>query len=380
MVKRTRRSSRRTGVRQAAALGRLGMVVATRLQRASAAALQPWLQALEQSTTERRDKWVHDHTMPRGQGRWVRGVAVTGGGMRQFQLYLPPGQRAGQPLPLMVMLHGCHQDAASFAHSTRMHRLADREQFAVLFPQQDRRANAQGCWNWFDQRSGRALQEARIVLAAIDQACLLHGVDRTRVALAGLSAGASLAALLAQQHGGRFRAVVLHSGVAPGAASDARGALAAMQARPRARAGAHSVAQAAGIDAVHATLAATAAPAGGGSLAQRAMPWPPALVIHGDRDTVVSPRNALDAVAQWVAHGGGVARPPTTRQRGQRLATEVAQWRRRGDDVVTLVMVNGLGHGWSGGPASLPYGDPSGPDASLLALRFAQRQWRGDTA
>ncbi len=348
-----------------------GVALARRLQRANAAALQPWLKAWQGSATALRDKWLHEHRVPVAAGRWVRDMAVTPAGLRLFQLYLPrtaatppaaASARAPRPqpqpprLPLMVMLHGCHQDAAAFAHSTHMHRLADREGFAVLYLQQDRQANAQGCWNWFALRSGRALQEAALVLAAIDQVCRRHAIDAARVALVGLSAGASLAALLAQRHGERFRAVVMHSGVPPGAARDARAALAAMQGR------------------TGAPLLPTAA-----ALAAAArVPWPPLLVIHGDRDTVVSPRNAQAAVVQWVVAGQGRAAATVVQQRGRRLPMAVTRWTRHGADVATLVVVQGLGHGWSGGSAALPFGEPTGPDAGTLAWRFAQRQWRND--
>ena len=55
-------------------------------------------------------------------------------------------------------------------------------------------------------------------MQGIDQVCQLHPVDSTRVAIAGLSAGASMAALLVTLHPGRFKAVVMHSGIPPGTA------------------------------------------------------------------------------------------------------------------------------------------------------------------
>src|ERR1700752_3196771 len=134
---------------------------------------------------------------PPGAGAWIPGVALGATGARHYRLYPPPDLAFGERLPLMVMLHGCGQDAKSFAESTRMNRIATLERFFVLSPEQDRLANAQGCWNWFDTRSGRAYGEAALIMKAIDQVCLFYPVDRSRVAIAGLSAGARMADLLA---------------------------------------------------------------------------------------------------------------------------------------------------------------------------------------
>src|SRR4029453_11015400 len=100
----------------------------------------------------------------------------------------------------MVMLHGCGQTGRDFAVSTRMNRLAARERFLVLYPEQDRLANAQGCWNWYDRRSGKADAEAATLIAAIDQVQMLYPVDRERIAITGLSAGASTAGPLAPRY------------------------------------------------------------------------------------------------------------------------------------------------------------------------------------
>ena len=161
---------------------------------------------------------------PAGAGNWLTGAA----GARRYRLFKPPGARQSSPLPLLVMLHGCDQDAAGFARSTRLQAPAARHGFMLLFPAQDRVANAQGCWNWFDTRSGRAFTEAASLIAAIDQACALHGADPARVAIAGMSAGASMAAFTALHYPDRFKAVAMHSGVAPGTAHSTATALGAM--------------------------------------------------------------------------------------------------------------------------------------------------------
>lgn len=93
-----------------------------------------------------------------------------------------------------------------------MNQVATRERFLVLYPEQSHLANAQGCWNWYDTRSGRAYAKAALIDQAVEQVCRLYPVDRARIAVAGLSAGASMAALLATRHPERFKAVIMHSG------------------------------------------------------------------------------------------------------------------------------------------------------------------------
>jgi poly(hydroxyalkanoate) depolymerase family esterase len=286
------------------------------------------------------------------KGNWLPGLAMGPGGARRWRLYSPPGMRAGEHLPLLVLLHGCTQDAAAFAASTRMNRLAAQQRFLVLYPEQDRMANAQGCWNWFDTDRGRAQAEADLVLHAIDQVCRSHGADRHRVVVAGLSAGASLAALLAARHPHRISGVVMHSGIPPGTAHSTLTALRAMQGR--------------GTTAPMAAMPATG--------------WPALLVLHGSADTVVSPANAEAAVLAWAAAAGAL--PAATRQvqRGHRLAMQVTDFQRRGRTVATLALVQGLAHAWSGGAAGQPFSDPAGPDASRLVWAFARKQFASRAA
>ena len=71
--------------------------------------------------------------VPQARGGQARAAARW-----RFRVYRPPGVEFGEKLPLVVMLHGCGQDANSFAASTRMNRIAMRERFLVLYPEQDR--------------------------------------------------------------------------------------------------------------------------------------------------------------------------------------------------------------------------------------------------
>lgn len=286
-------------------------------------------------------------------------------GLMRYQLYRPPartytstntsGTHTTQPSPelaLVVMLHGCGQDASTFSASTRMNRLAKAQGFMVLYPEQERSANAQGCWNWFATRSGKAQREAANILMAVNQVCALHDVDRRRVVVAGMSAGGSMAALLALSYPSSFAAVVMHSGVGPGLASSAATALAAMR-------GHHSGLHAAGAQAV-------------------AAPLPALLVIQGSRDPVVAPTNGALAAKRWAAMVGATESPPRTVQNGARYPVRLTHWTVKRRAVVTLASVQGLGHAWSGGPASIAYSDSAGPDASRMVWAFAQRVFASD--
>jgi len=296
---------------------------------------------------------------PPGRGDWLSGMALGPAGARRYHLFRPaelqlaPGER----LPLMVMLHGCGQTGRDFAISTRMNALAVRHRFLVLYPEQDRIAHPQGCWNWYERRSGKADAEAATLMAAVDQVCRLYPADRERVAVAGLSAGASMAALLATRYPARFRAVAMHSGVAPGAARSSATAIGAMRGRNVPPMPVTAVGKAMGAAAVFATL-------------------PPMLVLHGDGDAVVAPSNARHSAEVWAAAVGAVAGPVRAVKRGKRLPMRLTDYRRRGRALVVLCEIAQLGHAWSGGAARGLFSDPAGPDATRMVWAFVAAQFK----
>ena len=283
-------------------------------------------------------------------GDWLAGVAIGPSGARRYRLYRPPGLRHGETVPLLVMLHGCRQDAKGFAASTRMNRIANREHFLVLYPEQDRISHAQGCWNWYDTKSGRAYGEASLIMTAVDQVCLLYPVDRARIAVAGLSAGASMAGLLASRYADRFKAVVMHSGVPPGTAHSTLTAIGAMRGR-------------------RASTPLAAAQLGG------TQALPPLLVIQGGSDALVSAANGRAAAALWGDARGAHESKSRIVKRGKRYAMTVSDFKCSGRTVATLVAIEQLGHAWSGGAHGIAFSDAAGPDASRMVWTFAAKQF-----
>jgi poly(3-hydroxybutyrate) depolymerase len=66
--------------------------------------------------------------------------------------------RLPENAPLVVILHGCLQTAAEYDHGSGWSALAGQGGFALLYPEQQRPNNPNGCFNWFnpeDTRRGR---------------------------------------------------------------------------------------------------------------------------------------------------------------------------------------------------------------------------------
>jgi poly(3-hydroxybutyrate) depolymerase len=189
-----------------------------------------------------------------------------------------------------------------------------------------------------------------LIMKAIDQVCLLYGADRERIALAGMSAGASMAALLATHEPDRFKAVIMHSGIPPGTASSMASAMQAMRGRRGT----------APLDATPADMAAS---------------WPALMVIHGGRDGVVAASNGQAAVSMWAEAAQAQAGSRRRLQRGKRYPMNVTDFSEDRRVVATFVEIGLLAHAWSGGARGQPYSDALGPDASRLAWAFAARQF-----
>jgi poly(hydroxyalkanoate) depolymerase family esterase len=272
-----------------------------------------------------------------------------GCGVRSYRLYIPSGYR-GEPVPLVVMLHGCKQSPEDFAAGTRMNQRAEDLTCLVAYPEQSAAANSSRCWNWFrpeDQQRGYG--EPALVAGITQQVMSDFAVDPARVYIAGLSAGGAAAAIMGSAYADLYAAVGIHSGLAAGVAQDMPSAFAAMH---------------------H-----------GGQIRQVAggMPIVPTIVFHGDQDRTVNPRNA-ELILMQAAAGIELEKLAEREQVPSGHAyTRTRYLDRAGSVLLELWVVHGEGHAWSGGSRDGSYTDPNGPDATREMLRFFDYRSRPTT-
>lgn len=260
-----------------------------------------------------------------------------------YKVFVPAGVAARTtPPPLLVMLHGCGQTPDDFARGTRMNALAEEAGMLVVYPAQPRTEHSNRCWNWFRRGDqGRGAGEPARIASLTRHIAERHGADPARIYVAGLSAGASTALILAHSYPEIFAAVGAHSGLPVGAAQDKASALAAMQR--------------------------------GNPGLQRSVAVP-TIIFHGGADHVVNPRNGRLIAIRALQPFPSLGRTEVAGQiAGGRAYVKTVHRVGRGRPWVEHWLVKGAGHAWSGGARTGRFTDSSGPDASAEMLRFFLR-------
>ena len=251
-------------------------------------------------------------------------------GSRSYKLYIPK-HKPDTPRPLVIMLHGCKQNPSDFAVGTRMNTLAEAHGMLVAYPAQSQSANPSVCWNWFNpdhQQPG--MGEPAIIAGITEEIVKLYDIDRTRVFIAGLSAGGAMAVVMGETYPTLFSAIGVHSGLPYRSANDVVSAFAAMR---------------------------------GDGLHMKGVPQLRTIVFHGDADSTVAPSNGINIV-------GGAAFSMTESERVNGQYTRRVTRDSHGLPLFEHWTLHGAGHAWSGGNSAGSYTDANGPNASAEMVRF----------
>ena len=283
--------------------------------------------------------------------REFQGVA----GSRRYAVWVPRDFDSRTERPLVVVLHGCLQNAADIARGTRFDERADEDGFLVLYPEQPAVVVPAKCWRWYDaaHQSRDSAGEPALLAALTQKVATDYHVDRTRVYVAGISAGGAMAVNILAAYPEIFAAGAAHSALPYRAAVGVAHALAAMRT---------------GVIA-DSVMPERVLMASGSRREPR-----PLLVLNGGKDQVVAPRNGDALTRQWtVAVQEWLGQPldsvvvDTTA--GGRAARRVS-YRASGRTWIEHWTILELGHAWSGGSSSGTYTDTAGPRATDLMAEF----------
>ncbi|HEY0270725.1 MAG TPA: PHB depolymerase family esterase [Sphingomonas sp.] len=281
--------------------------------------------------------------MRQGRALAERAVAGEGGRLADVEgfgdnpgalgarVYLPEGLPPGAPL--VVVLHGCTQQAAGYDRGAGWSTLAARHGFALLYPEQQPANNANLCFNWFRPldiaRDGGEVASIRQMIGATVAA---HRLDPARVFVTGLSAGGAMTMAMIATCPEMFAGAAVIAGLPYGCARTPLEAIDRMAGRGMPPA---------------ATLTRTvleASPYRG--------PWPLLSVWHGDADRVVAPAAAGHIVDQWRGVLGIGPAPDLVEPIGRHRRSV---WRdAAGRTLIERYAIAGMDHG-------VPL-DPDGPD------------------
>lgn len=360
--------------------------------------VQPWLRSLlrnakkQQRTTARavktllavpkvKAKLTSAPAVRRTQSKTATGVPASGGLSGQwlsdhytglgahgalrtmlYWLYLPP-VIAPQGIPLVIMLHGCDQDANAFAQGTRMNLIAGKQGYAVVYPQQSVASHPQACWKWYDRATQEGGGDVGLIVGIVNTVAASHPIDRSRIYICGFSAGGAMAHIVALNHPGLIAGVGVHSSPLFGAA---RGAVAAVKVMLQGD-------------------ARRAGPAIEEVLDRRpGFPGMPTILLHGESDRVVRPVNQSHLEQQALLLNRVPVGSPvdiTTRERTSRtFAYRLRDVRQQRKLVLRVVQISELKHAWSGGDDSLAFNSGPGPASSKLLIDFFSRHSRAGSA
>ncbi len=223
----------------------------------------------------------------------VKKFGANPGRLRMY-MYNPPGLAADAKAPLVIVLHGCLQNAKIVAKQTDWNKLADTYGFRVVYPQQRVINNPCQCFNFYrpkdiNKNSGEDYSIEQMAEYMIHS----YNSDTTNIYITGLSAGAAMSVVELADYPHLFKAGAIFAGAAYKTATNIFSAMAGM----------------------YGFISLSPEHWAGYVRAQNPDykgPYPKVIVFHGNADLVVNPRNAKQLVKQWTCLHGISAQPTQT--------------------------------------------------------------------
>jgi poly(hydroxyalkanoate) depolymerase family esterase len=235
--------------------------------------------------------------------------------------YVPTGISGSAPL--VVVMHGCTQNATTVATQSGWNTLADRHKFFVVYPEQNSANNSSTCFNWFVNGDiNRNQGEAGSIKHMVDYMKLHYNIDTTQIFATGLSAGACMTNVMLACYPDVFKAGAVMAGAPYKAGSSALYG-----------------------------YTTTITPQTWGDSVKTGYPlytggYPKVAVFQGSADPVVNPPNETEIMKQWTnIHGADqTADASVTSFNGNPYVTKNTYNDNNGNEVVETYTLTGMGH------------------------------------
>ena len=196
-----------------------------------------------------------------------------------FYIHVPKIKK--DKMALVVALHGCNQDVATISKQSGWNKLADENQFCVIYPQQRFLNNPSCCFNWFNEYDiSKNSGESGSIKQMIDFVCDSFSIDKKKIFAYGLSAGAAMTVALLADYPETFNAGAVLAGGPFMMATNSFSGVSAMI-KPKIRSSKEW-----------------------GELVLKQNPdfknnFPRVIIVHGKNDNVVNPKNSYELIKQW---------------------------------------------------------------------------------
>lgn len=137
-------------------------------------------------------------------GTFEKEQIKVGDQMRDFRLVVPPGIDGSQPVPLVFAFHGLGDSKENISRYSGFEALAARQKFIAVFPDALNKR-----WNI---KPADDNEDIKFFDALLDHVTGKYNVDLRRVYLTGMSMGGYFSNCLASQRSEKVAAIAPHSG------------------------------------------------------------------------------------------------------------------------------------------------------------------------
>jgi poly(hydroxyalkanoate) depolymerase family esterase len=307
-------------------------------------------------------------------GQWImktfQAKSYSGSRDRQYQMYVSDAYQEGEPVPIVMVLHGCRQTEQNMIDETRFSEFADQENFIVVYPvitSYDGSRNP-NCWGFFlDQHIHEGAGEAEDLYQIALEVESEYTIDPERRYITGLSSGAGMSVVMAVAQSEYFAAAGAAAGLPysetsssvgfvcfnPGTFKSIPAVVAAMQAEQRRPEEARAI---------------------------------PLMTIHSNNDCTVNRQGSVNLRDAWIQHYGASPNAyETTDCAAEGVPCTYLKFGAPNRSVVETVFYEGERGSFTGegshywvGDHSGQFANPKGPSATELFWDFFKRHGFSD--